>query len=93
MTTIQVTIKVSADVARALHQRGPSIAESEKLLRTIETLGLKLEPMHHGTNDPNLQSYFVVDVPDHATAQIVMDRLRQSKEIKAAYVKPPDELP
>lgn len=90
---MQVTVQVSANVARTLHQRGPPTAESEALLRTIETFGLALEPMHRDTDDPNLQSYFIVEVPDHATAQCVMDRLQQSETVEAAYVKPPDELP
>jgi hypothetical protein len=91
--TMQVTVQVSAGVARALHQRGPPTAESEELLRIIETFGLALEPMHRGTDDPNLQSYFTVEVLDHATAQRVINRLQQLEAVKAAYVKPPDELP
>ena len=59
----------------------------------IEAFGLTLEPMHRDTDDPTLQSYFVVEVPDHATAQRVMARLRQLEAVEAAYVKPPDELP
>ena len=91
--TIQVIVQVSAGVGRALHQGGPPTAESAELLKIIETFGLKLEPMHRDTDDPNFQSYFIVEVPDHATAQRVMDRLQQSEAVKAAYVKPPDELP
>jgi len=90
---MQVTIQVSADVAIALNQRGPPTAESRRLLRMIEIFGLTLEPMHLDTNDPNLQSYFTVEVPDYAIAQRVMDRLRQSEAVEAAYVKPPDDLP
>jgi hypothetical protein len=91
--TMRITVQVSANVARALHQRGPPTAESEELLRIIETFGLALEPMHRDTDDPNLQSYFIVEVPDHATAQRVINRLQQLEAVKAAYVKPPDELP
>jgi hypothetical protein len=91
--TMQVTVQVSADVARALHQRSPPTAESEELLRIIETFGLDLEPMHRDTDDPNLQSYFTVEVIDHATVQRVMNRLQLLEAVKATYVKPPDELP
>ena len=90
---MQVTIQVSADVASALNQRGPPTAESRALLRMIEIFGFTLEPMHLDTDDPNLQSYFTVEVPDHATAQLVMDRFRRSEAVKAAYIKPPDDLP
>ena len=90
---MQVVIQVSPDIARALHQRSPPIGESETLLRTIETFGLKLEPMHPDTNDPDLQSYFKVEVKDQATAQRLIEQLQKLAGIEAAYVKPPDELP
>lgn len=90
---MQVTVQVSTDVARALHQRGPPTAGSEALLRMIESFGFMLEPMHHDTDDPILRNYFIVEVTDYGTAQRVMDRLQHSEAVKAAYIKPPDELP
>lgn len=90
---MQVIVQVSADVARALHRGGPPTANSEALLRMMETLGLTLQPMHPATHDPYLQSYLTVEVPDDATAQQVIDRLQQAATVEAAYVKPPDELP
>lgn len=90
---MQVTVQVSADVARTLRQRGPPTTDSEALWRMIKTFGLTLQPMHPDTDDPNLQSYFTVEVPDHATAQRVISRLQQAAATEAAYVKPPDELP
>jgi hypothetical protein len=91
--TLQITIQVSADVARALQQRGPTTAESEELLRIIETFGLALEPMHRDTDDLNLQSYFIVEVVDHATTQRVMNSLQQLAAVEAAYVTPLHGLP
>lgn len=92
--TMQVTLQVSADVARALHyQRDPPTAGSKELMKIIETFGLTLEHMHRDTDDPKLQSYFIVEVPNHATAQRMIDRLQQLEAVEAAYVKPPDELP
>lgn len=91
--TVQVTVQVSVGVASALHQRSPPTAESEELSRIIKTFGLALEPMHRNADDPNLQSYFTVEVPDQATVQRMIHRLQQSKAVKAAYVKPHDELP
>ena len=90
---MQVTFKVPADVGRALHQRDPPTTESKEPLRIVEALGVTLEPMHPGTKDPNLMSYFIVEVPDPKTAQRVIDRLQRSTAIEAAYLKPPDELP
>lgn len=90
---MQVVIQVSADVARALHQLGPPTKESEALRRTVETSGLTLKPIHPGTEDPNLQTYFIVEVQDPAAAQELVDRLQKLAGIEAAYIKPPDELP
>ena len=90
---MQIIIQVSADVVRALYQRSPPNSESEALLRLIETFGLKLEPMHPDTDDPNLQSYFTAEVQDQATAQQIIERLQQLEGIEAAYIKPPAELP
>ena len=90
---MQITVKVSADIGRSIHQRSPSTTESAELLRIVEAFGVTLEPMHPGTADPNLMSYFIVEVPDAETAQRVINRLQQSKAIEAAYLKPPDEVP
>ena len=90
---MQVIVQVSASAARKLNQQGPPTAEIEALLKTIETFSLTLQPMHRDTEDPNLQRYFIVEVPDQATAQRVMERLQQSEAVEAAYVKPRDELP
>ena len=93
VTKMQVTVQVSPDVARALHQRGPPTADSQALLRMIETFGLTLEAMHLDTDDPNLQSYFLVKVPDHATAQRLIVHLKESKAVEAAYLQPLYGLP
>lgn len=90
---MQVTIQVSEDVAQSLHQQSPPTEESEMLLRMVDTLGYMLEPMHLETDDPNLRCYFIVESPDNATAQRVIDRLRGLEAIEAIYVKPPDEQP
>lgn len=90
---MQVTVRVSANVARALRRRGAPDTESQCLARTIESLGLKLEPLHTDANDPVLQTYFTVSVPDQAAAQRLIERLNQSAGVDAVYLKPADELP
>jgi hypothetical protein len=91
--TMQVVIQVSADMARALRQRSPPPVDAKALLRTVDSFGLKLEPMHPDTDDPNLQVYFKVEVKDQAAAQQLIEQLQKLAGIEAAYVKPPDELP
>lgn len=90
---MQVTVQVSPNVARSRRQLSPSTEESEELLRVMETFALKLEPLHHNTDDSVLLSYFTVEVQDNTTAQRMIDRLQQLEAVEAAYIKPPDELP
>jgi hypothetical protein len=91
--TIKVIVQVSADLARSLNHLTPPTAESEALLEIVEPFGSTLVPMHRDTDDPNLQSYFIVEVPDNEIAQRVIDQLLPARGIRAAYIKPPDELP
>lgn len=90
---MQVIVKILPDTARALSQRGSLTPKSEEPLRMAEALGVTIAPMHPGTSEPDLITYFIVEVPDSETAQRVINRLRQSTEIEAAYLKPPDEPP
>ena len=93
MIKIQVIIQVSADVARTLQQRGAPTTESRELLKIAEELGVLLEPVHPGAEDPLLAPYFMAEVPDSTTAERVIAHFRKSKAIEAAYFKPPGELP
>ncbi len=90
---MQVTVVVREDVAPALHQQQPATSASKELLETVEDLGVRLEPLHPGTQDPTLAAYFTVDVPDAATAEQVITQLQQSEAVETAYVKPSDALP
>ncbi len=94
---IQVIVIVSPDVAFALHHPDPPTGESrallETLLQTVEDSALTLQPMHPGTSDPALQTYFIVETPDAVTAQQIIDRLLPLETVMAAYVKPLDALP
>lgn len=90
---MQATVQVTDDVARALHGRAPATHESDELLRQLESMGLTLEPMHAHTGDPELQTFFTVQLPDDGTGEDVMRHLREFAAIEAAYVKPPDDLP
>jgi len=90
---IYVIVKVPIYIGCSLCQRSPHTAESSELLSIIEALGVTLEPMHPGVTDPNLMEYFTVKVSSTEAAQRVINHLRQSKAIEAAYIKPADELP
>lgn len=90
---MQITVKVSAEVARSLHFGAAQTADSRALLRAAEDMGTALEPMHPGSDDPLLAPYFVAQVPEGEEAEQVIARLLGCSAIEAAYLKPPDEMP
>lgn len=67
--------------------------DAAELLRLTRELGITLEPMHPQAEEPELQIYFTVEVPDAQTAERVVKRLRGCAAVEAAYLKPMDELP
>jgi hypothetical protein len=88
---MKITIQVPQSLARALRERSPQQADARELLHLVRELSVDLVPLHPGTDDPQLATYFTVDVADAARAQEVAERLQQSDAVVAAYVKPPDE--
>jgi hypothetical protein len=74
-------------------QRAPPTGESEELLRIAKALGVTLEMMHPDTEDIVLISYFKLEVQDFETARRLIDHLKQSSAVEAAYIKPRAELP
>jgi hypothetical protein len=89
-----ITVKVSKKVTGSLQKRKPSTNQLLNELLTVEKdLGILLEPLHPGAEDPYLSPYFKVKVPDHATATKVINHLLNCKAVEAAYLKPSDKLP
>ena len=76
-------------------QLNPEVETSRtRVIASLEReLGVSIRPMHPGTDDATLGSYFTVDVPNSTSAEEVAARLRDSPAIAAAYVKPPDAMP
>jgi hypothetical protein len=94
MRTIFITVKVSKKITGSLQKRKSLTSKfSDELLTVEKDLGISLEPLHPGAEDPHLSLYFKVKVPDHATATKVINRLLNCKAVEAAYIKPSDELP
>lgn len=93
MMMMHITIQVSSDVARILHQQRSPTAASDEIFKVAEELNLVLKPVHAGTKNHHLATYFTVEVPNPATAELVKTRLQLCKGIEAAYLKPPDEMP
>lgn len=90
---MNITIQLQKEAASALQGEGPETEASREINEAAREMGIRLRPLHPGTKDPNLASYFYAEVPDAATAERVLSRLGNCGAINAAYLKPPDELP
>jgi hypothetical protein len=49
--------------------------------------------IHPGSQDPQLATHFIVEVPDEKSAEELKARLLSTKGVVGAYIKPRDELP
>jgi hypothetical protein len=91
---VQISVQVQPDLAAAVHGRESPTAEVDDLNRSLEELGLSLQPVHPGADDPLLAPYFTVEVPDDEELAVrVLAVLEESGAVEAAYVKPPAEPP
>lgn len=89
---MNITIQVQTDTALALHRQQPTTA-SKELLQAAKELSVTLEPMHPGTRDSRLMTYFTVRVPNQEMAQRAIARFQRCAAVEAAYLKPLDEMP
>jgi len=90
---MQVTVQVTEDVARALRGENGSSRDLAPLKSVLDVCGGQLKPLHEHTHDRELQTYYTMELPEDDRAKAIVDRLRATAGIEAAYVKPPDELP
>ena len=92
-----VTVKLSPDGANVLQQQGGkgsrSAAKTGDVAMVARSLGVRLLPMHPGTHDPELRTYFIIEVPDRQTADRIVTALLGTAEVEAAYLKPTEEMP
>jgi hypothetical protein len=87
---MRITVKVRDQSAAS---RGDSTtAHTESLGKALRESGVTLEPMHPGSEDPALASWFTAEVEDDRVDD-VLRALRSSAAIEAAYVKPAEEPP
>jgi hypothetical protein len=90
---LEITVQLKPEAAAGFTHDAQPTPETEQLARSLEDLGLSLEPMHPGQGDPTLASYFTIEVPDNTTAERALTVLRGRDAVEAAYVKPPAEHP
>jgi len=89
----EVSVQVTAEVARVFHRRGAPTPDSTEIETKIASLGFALQPLHPGGDPPELATYFYVEVPTAADADRLVAELSSCHGIRAAYVKPPAEAP
>jgi GrpB-like predicted nucleotidyltransferase (UPF0157 family) len=90
---MQVTVRLPDAIAQSMRGPGSRTGDSRALEQLTRELGVELRALHPSTNDPTLRSYYTADVPDDERGARIVDRLRTSPLIAAAYVKPPDAMP
>jgi hypothetical protein len=91
--SIHIVVKLAGNFAKEAYQKKLISPELAELSEVQKRLGIVLEPVHPGSDDSNLISFFIVKVPDLATGKLVLERLGHCKAVDAAYIKPTDDLP
>jgi hypothetical protein len=82
---VNVVIKLRKDAAIDLERSQLKSRDPCDLSKTAKELGLKLKHMHEKVTDPELATYYFVEVSGSAEAQRVAERLRACREVEAAY--------
>jgi hypothetical protein len=90
---MQVMLHVQQEAARMLRRHLFTSPASAELVNKAQELGVTLRPLRVRSEDSPLASGFTVEVPDRATAQRVIEELRDCDAVEAAYFVPSDELP
>jgi hypothetical protein len=84
--TYKINVKVSDGAAMNIHKDQKPHLSLNEIDHMEEELGIVLKPLHPGTTDRVLSSYFTVEVPDKLRAEQVIQRLRRSPYIEGANI-------
>ena len=98
---MRVELQIQQDAAIELQKRHPNQANraldekspASELLREVNQLGLRLEPVNPGQTHPLLAPFFRVEVPDRQTADLVINQLNKNPIVEGAYFYPDEALP
>jgi len=89
----RVTLQLADDAADALHGGSDAPAAADPVKELAAEVGATLQPIHPGSEEPQLKRYFALDVADDVAADQVAAAFREQAEVEAAYVKPPASPP
>lgn len=85
---MRVTLQLTPEAAsRAREPRTRSAPHA-----VLPWLTHPLEPIHPATSDPDLATFFTIDVADAREAAAIVRRLCEDPCVEGAYIKPADEL-
>jgi hypothetical protein len=90
---MQITVQVTQEAADVLEGKTTPSDEEHDLRQLVRTFGATLEPLHPGSSDPTLRTFFMVDIADADMAGRVLEALQRHPAVEAAYIKPMEELP
>ena len=86
---MRLSVQLVPIAAAAMHGHETEHAGVQALLQGLDALGVRLRPLHPGTDDPQLARDFAVDVPDdEERLNRIRSFLQNSSVVNAAYVKP-----
>ena len=90
---MRVIVEVSDEYARQLKEKNEPSEPLAQLLKYLETHGYHLNPLDPEASDPILSTLYFIDVSNVKTAELLHQRLLESKVVKTAYLKPLAETP
>lgn len=90
---MNLVVQLAAGAAEEVTTRGTARPEVSALLKTAEKLGIHLAPMHPGSADAGLRTWFRASLDGASDAEAIAQKLLAHPLVVAAYPKPPDALP
>lgn len=90
---MELSIRLNEEVARELLSGAPRGRDAVGLAEAARIEGLSLLPVHPGTDDAALATFFHASVADASAANAAIERLKSCPGVEAAYLKPREEAP
>lgn len=85
---VNVMVQLAPEAAETVRAGGELPAELRDVQGRLRPLELALEPLHPGTQDRSLASWFRIALEDETTAELVAATLDDSPVVESAYVEP-----
>ena len=92
MSAMEIIVQLAPDAITSLVEPKPP-SHQTPIEQILQSLGARLVPLHPGTDDPSLNRYFTVNLPDTTRAEELVRQLRTLTGVEAAYAKPAGKPP